>query len=211
MTHPPSKLSPDDLQAQFQLSDTHLSRLKTYAALLAKWQKAINLVGRSTMPDLWRRHMQDSAQLMRLLPSGTGRRLIDLGSGAGFPGLVLAAITDFSVTLIESDQRKATFLREVARAMDVPVTVLDQRIETVEIDPAEVVTARALAPIDLLCGYTKPLLKADGLACFLKGKTAAEELTIAQEHWTMQVSEHDSLTDPQGSIVCIRTLNRGSA
>jgi len=125
-------------------------RLNTYAELLRKWQRSINLVGPKTLDDLWNRHFVDSAQLLPLIPP-TARVLVDFGSGAGFPGLVLAILGMAEVHLIESDQRKATFLREVARATGTPVTVHAKRIEQVTPFPADIVSARALAPLgDLL-------------------------------------------------------------
>src|SRR5262245_2955176 len=147
-----------------------LRRLATYAALLEKWQAKINLVGPATLPDLWRRHFLDSAQLLPLLghPSGT---LVDLGSGAGFPGLVLTIMTDWRVHLVDSDQRKCAFLRQVALDCGVldRVTIHAKRIEQVTGIAADVVTARACAPLVELLALAAPFVGQTGRCLFLKG------------------------------------------
>lgn len=148
-------------------------RLDIYAGLLRKWQRSINLVGPRTIGDLWNRHFTDSAQLLPLIPSAetpTTRVLVDFGSGAGFPGLVLAILGAGEVHLIESDQRKATFLREVARATGTPVTVHAKRIEQVAPFPADVVSARALAPLNDLLGFAAPFLRPDSLCLWLNSR-----------------------------------------
>ncbi len=191
-----------------------VERLRAYAALLEKWQARINLVSAKTLPALWRRHMLDSAQLVPLLPAGA-RVVVDIGSGAGFPGLVLAAAGVPEVHLIESDARKCAFLREAARAMGVPATVHNARIEAVAPFPADVVTARALAPLDKLLGYAEPFLARpvdsgdSGECLFLKGRTADDELTLASKGWIMSVDRVPSLSDPDGLILRIREVRRG--
>ena len=186
-----------------------LQALETYAALLVKWQAKINLVGPATLPDLWRRHFLDSAQLLTLLPAATGT-LADLGSGAGFPGLVLAIMTDWRVHLVDSDQRKCAFLRQVALDCGVldRVTIHAKRIEQVSGIVADVVTARACAPLDELLGLATPYLGENGTALFLKGAQAEEELTAAERHWTMRLERRASISDPAGSILVIRSLGR---
>ncbi|MEX0808804.1 MAG: 16S rRNA (guanine(527)-N(7))-methyltransferase RsmG [Dongiaceae bacterium] len=195
-----------------------LTILDSYATLLAKWQARINLVGPATLPDLWRRHFLDSAQLLPLipapLPDGGATTLVDLGSGAGFPGLVLAILRpDLVVTLIESDGRKATFLAEAARATLGPaakdrVTVLRARAESLDPIPADLVTARALAPLARLLALAEPWLSAETLCLFPKGADAAAELTEAHKGWTMTLAEHPSLTDPRATILEIRHASR---
>ena len=185
-----------------------MARLALYAGLLERWQKAVNLVAPSTIPDLWGRHMLDSAQLWPLLPPAT-KRLIDLGSGAGFPGLVLAILGVPEVHLIESDQKKAAFLREVARETAAPATVHCRRIETVEPFPVEIVTARALAPLPRLLELAAPFLEAGAIGLFLKGESAAEELTEARRQWTMTVTAEPSRTNPQGAILRVESLRHG--
>ncbi|CAO3415277.1 16S rRNA (guanine(527)-N(7))-methyltransferase (EC 2.1.1.170) [Azospirillum doebereinerae] len=185
-----------------------LERLSAYERLLRKWQPKINLVGPSTLPDLWRRHFLDSAQLYPLLPDAA-QVLVDLGSGAGFPGLVLAILGVPEVHLIESDSRKAVFLREAARAAGVTVTVHNKRIETVNGIEADVVTARALAPLADLFGWSFPFLGSRGTALFLKGQALDDELTAAAASgWTMRIERFDSRSDPTGTILRVSDLDR---
>jgi 16S rRNA (guanine527-N7)-methyltransferase len=182
-------------------------RLNTYADLLRKWQRSINLVGPRTIDDLWNRHFTDSAQLLPLIPP-SARVLVDFGSGAGFPGLVLAILGVAEVHLIESDQRKATFLREVARATGTPVTVHAKRIEQVAPFPADVVSARALAPLGDLLGFAAPFLHPDSLCLFPKGQMAEDELTAASRTWNINVDRIQSVTDPSATILRISQVSR---
>jgi 16S rRNA (guanine527-N7)-methyltransferase len=182
-------------------------RLNTYAELLRKWQRSINLVGPRTLDDLWNRHFTDSAQLLPLIPP-TSRVLVDFGSGAGFPGLVLAILGVADVHLIESDQRKATFLREVARATGTPVTVHAKRIEQVVPFPADVVSARALAPLGDLLGFAAPFLRPDSLCVFPKGQMAEDELTAASRTWNINVDRIQSVTDPSATILRVSQVSR---
>ena len=200
MFHVKQSMNPQEFQQQTGLDDTALARLRTYVDLLTKWQARINLVSRASLQDVWRRHVYDSAQLGPLLPEGA-ETLADLGSGAGFPGLVLAAITPLSTHLIESDGRKAAFLREAARAMELEVTVHAVRIEDLEAFEADVVTARALAPLADLLGYAEPFLRGGGTGLFLKGKSADEELTVAAKQWTISAQPIPSSSDPTGTIL----------
>jgi 16S rRNA (guanine527-N7)-methyltransferase len=192
-----------------------LDRLETYAGLLAKWQAKINLVGPATLSDVWRRHFLDSAQLLAidsLPPVGGGKTLVDLGSGAGLPGLVLAILTDWRVHLVDSDQRKCAFLRQVALDCGVldRVTIHAKRIEQVTGIAAEVVTARACAPLDELLGLAAPFLGEAGKCLFLKGAQAEEELTQARRRWTMRLDKRGSITDSAGTILVITELKRKS-
>ena len=182
-------------------------RLNIYADLLRKWQRSINLVGPRTINDLWNRHFTDSAQLLPLIPP-TSRVLVDFGSGAGFPGLVLAILGVAEVHLIESDQRKSTFLREVARATGTPVTIHAKRIEEVAPFPADVVSARALAPLGDLLGFAAPFLHPDSLCLFPKGQMAEDELTAASKIWNMNVDRIQSVTDPSATILRLSQVSR---
>lgn len=186
-------------------------RLDIYADLLRKWQRSINLVGPRTIGDLWNRHFTDSAQLLPLLPSALApatRVLVDFGSGAGFPGLVLAILGAGEVHLIESDQRKATFLREVARATGTPVTVHAKRIEQVAPFPVDAVSARALAPLNDLLGFAAPFLRSDSLCLFPKGQMAEDELSAASKTWNMTVDRIQSVTDSSATILRISRVSR---
>lgn len=195
-------LTPANFQAETGIDDAAMARLTTYLALLERWQKKINLVGKGTLADPWRRHFLDSAQLAPMLPDGA-RVLVDLGSGAGFPGLVLAAMTDLDVHLIDSDTRKGVFMREAARAMGISVTVHTARLETVAPIGADVITSRALAPLSALLTYAQPFRKTGTTCLFLKGKSTEDELTAAGKEWTMTVSTTPSRTDPAAHVVKI--------
>lgn len=194
-------------QRETDVSRETLDRLAAYEAVLRKWQPKINLVGPSTLPDLWRRHFLDSAQLLPLLPEGA-RVLVDLGSGAGFPGLVLAILGVPEVHLIESDSRKAAFLREAARVAGAAVTVHNKRIEAVAGIAADVVTARALAPLSDLLNWSHPFLGSRGTALFLKGQTLDDELTATTGSWRMRTECFASRTDPTGTIVRMDGIDR---
>ena len=207
----PNRLKPltaEDFADLTAVSRETLDRLRVYAELLRRWQSKINLVGAATLPDLWRRHMLDSAQLHPLLPIPAGH-LIDLGSGAGFPGLVLAIMGVEDVELIESDARKCAFLREAAGATATPVAITKSRIEDAICRPAQVVTARALAPLVTLLGQVARFLAEDGVALLLKGAGVEQELTAAAKVWTMRLQRHPSRTDPSGEVLEIKGLSRG--
>lgn len=199
-----------DLEAS--VSRESLVKLRQYEALLVKWQKAVNLVSPNTIPDAWKRHFIDSLQILALVPDDA-RTLYDLGSGAGFPGLVLAmARTELSVTLVESDQKKCAFLSTVSRESKTPVTVKAERIErAAESLPApDVVTARALASLSELFELIEPWAKENpGLVCiFPKGAQADQELSVSRESWTYDSRETESLTDPRAKILVIKGLSR---
>jgi 16S rRNA (guanine527-N7)-methyltransferase len=177
-----------------------LARLEAYAELLIRWSARINLVGRDTLADLWRRHMLDSAQLLPVVPEGA-QSLIDLGSGAGFPGLVLAILGIRSVELVEADSRKAAFLREAARVTESNPTIRPCRIATVPPHPVDVVSARALAPLDRLLDLARPFIGPATICLFPKGENVGQELTVALKGWTMTVSMHHSIADPRGVVL----------
>lgn len=198
---------PEAFQKDTNVSRETLDRLKAYADLLLVWNKKINLIGPSTAPDLWIRHMLDSAQLFPLIPAGT-RTLVDLGSGAGFPGLVLGIMGVPGVTLVESDQRKCAFLREAARIAGAPVMVLAKRIEDIPPFPADVITARALAPVADLLEWGAPFLTESSLCIFPKGQNVEVELTEAHKRWRIRVDQRPSRTDPRGTILCIGEVSR---
>ena len=202
--------SASDLQDTFGLTDAIVARLEDYAALLVKWQEKINLVGPDTIGDLWHRHMADSAQLLALIPP-TARRVADFGSGAGFPGLVLSILGVQDVHLVESDGRKAAFLREAIRVTGCTATVHVARAETLNSLSADVVSARALAPLVRLIPLVLPHLVEGGICLFPKGKAAEDELTAAGKEWIMGVQPVDSITDPSASILVLREVKRGRA
>ena len=205
MAEPP--LSREAFAASLGVSRETLDRLTVYLDLLHRWQRAINLVGPATLADPWRRHILDSAQLLTHLPAGT-TSLVDLGSGAGFPGMVLTVLGVPGVVLIESDRRKAQFLREVARATGTEVTVRAERIENLAGWPADVVTARALAPLPRLLPLAERFLAADSVCLFLKGYNAERELTQALKSWHMVPEMFASLSAPTGTVLKLRGVGR---
>ncbi len=201
----PVRLTPAAFAEAAGVSRETVELLERHAALLERWQRRINLVAAGTLADLWRRHMLDSAQLWPHVAERSGP-IADLGSGAGFPGLVLAATGAGPVHLIESDARKAAFLREAAREMGVAVTVHAVRAEAVAPLGAATVTARALAPLPRLLPLAVEHLAPGGAAVLLKGRTVEEELTAARESWTMEVERFPSRTDAHGRILVLREI-----
>jgi len=213
--------SREDFGKAFAVSRETLDRLETYESLLRTWQRTINLVAPSTLDETWGRHFADSAQLLALAPPDA-RRWLDLGSGAGFPGLVLAVLLaereEAKVTLIESDSRKAAFLREVARKTGVVVDILCERIEklptqakvvsreTAESGMWDVITARALAPLPRLLDLAAPYFSQDTVGLFLKGREAEAEVAAAQSGWRFSFELHRSLTDKDGQVILVRAL-----
>ena len=190
-----------------------LVRLDRFAGFLVDWQKRVNLIAASTIPTLWTRHIADSLQLVALAPAA--KVWADLGSGGGFPGLVLAcALADTpgaQVHLVESNGKKATFLREAARATGAPAMIHQVRIVDFADNlpgPIEVVTARALAPLVKLLAAAYPLLKSGAQGLFPKGQDVEFELTEAAKCWSITASLVPSLTDPKARIVQITRINQ---
>jgi len=198
-------LSPEAFQSHFLVSSETMIRLNSYVQLLRRWQRRINLVGPRTLEDPWRRHVLDSAQLVPLLPPGTPD-VVDLGSGAGFPGLVLAILSSARVVLVESDARKCAFLAQAARATGSQVRIANQRIESLDDGVADVVTARACAPLTKLLGLSQPIVRQKGICLFLKGRMARTELTDAEKSWKITASFVPSQSDPSGEIIQVQNF-----
>jgi 16S rRNA (guanine527-N7)-methyltransferase len=188
-----------------------LDRLDRFVAVLLDWQQRMNLIAASTEPKLWTRHIADSLQLLAWAPPA--RTWVDLGSGAGFPGIVLAcALADTPgacVHLVERSTKKAAFLREAVNATGAPAVVhavgLEDFVENLAV-PVDVVTARALAPLAALLAGTYPLLKTGTRGLFPKGQDVDAELTEAAKCWSIQSSLAPSLTDPRAKIVCVTRI-----
>jgi 16S rRNA (guanine527-N7)-methyltransferase len=228
---------PEDFAAAFHVSRETIARLGVYERLLRQWQRTINLVAPGTLEALWHRHFADSAQLLALRPGA--RTWVDLGSGAGFPGLVVAILLADSaatptpvpsppgggepigasgarprVTLIESHARKCAFLRAVVRetgiAASVAVEILSIRIEQAathaSVDRPDVVSARALAPLDKLMALAAPLFAPHTVGLFLKGREVAAELEAARRAWSFEVDLVQSCTDREGRILVVSDL-----
>ncbi|MFG1221989.1 16S rRNA (guanine(527)-N(7))-methyltransferase RsmG [Xanthobacter wiegelii] len=191
-------------------------RLGLIVELLRKWQKTINLVAPATLSEVWSRHIADSLQLINHVAADSAR-WADLGSGGGFPGLVVAAALSerpgADVHLVESDTRKSAFLREVARVAELPVTVHAHRIEQVAqmLAPGtEVVSARALAPLPKLLELAEPFLTAGALGVFPKGRDAERELTEARKGWTLDCDLRASVSDREARVLLVRSARRNS-
>jgi len=200
-------LSPQGFAAATAVSRETLARLEAYAALLAQWSGRINLVAATTLDDAWRRHFLDSAQLRPLIPPGAAS-LVDLGSGAGFPGLVMAILGVPGVELIEADARKCAFLREAARVAGAAVLIRNARIESLPPRIVDVVTARGCAPLDRLLPLAERFIGPDTLCLFPKGERAGHEVKAARRDWTMEVAEHRSQSDDRGVILCLTRVAR---
>ncbi len=183
-----------------------LGRLKAYLVLLKQWNSKHNLVSRKSLDDVWHRHILDSAQLAPLIPD-SAKKLIDLGSGAGFPGLVIAAIRpDLEISLCESIAKKCHFLAEVADKMQVKVDIRNRRIEDMRPEGFDVVTARACAPMVELLPYAQRFQAPQTINLFLKGQNIDVELKDTTKYWKMTAEKTPSLSDPNGTILTIRNL-----
>lgn len=198
--------------AGLDVSRETAGRLDAYAALLEKWNPAINLVARSTLPDLWTRHILDSAQLLDLAPAGA-TSWVDLGSGGGFPGLVVAILAAerrprLTLTLVESDLRKATFLGTVVRELGLTTRICAERSESLDPLGADVVSARALAPLTELLSHAKRHLAPGGVALFPKGAAHEAEIAEALERWRFSVQKHPSRTEPEAVVLSIGDIAR---
>lgn len=203
-------LTAEAFAAYCGVSRETLDRFRAYLDLLRRWQSAVNLVGPATLRDPWRRHFWDSAQIRRHIPESAGS-LLDIGSGAGFPGMVLAILGVPSVVLVESDGRKATFLREVARATGAAVTIHADRLEHLHgrIAPPGIITARAVASLDLLLDQIKLYMTPNTVCLFHKGRQVDGEIAQARERWTMKLAKIPSETDPAGVILRVEDIRGG--
>jgi 16S rRNA (guanine527-N7)-methyltransferase len=204
----------DKFAARFDVSRETIGRLKVYDGLLRKWTPTINLVAKSTVPEIWSRHFADSAQVFDIIPKDS-KTLCDLGSGGGFPGLVIAALAmeklpHLRVSLIESDIRKATFLVTAAREMGLDVFVHPTRVEEIPAQNADVITARALASLDDLLSMSVHHLRKGGVALFLKGEKHQEELDIATAIWDFSVDKQRSMTNDGSALLVITDLRRAA-
>lgn len=195
-----TRLTPEGFARLVAVPRETLDRLQAYVALLTAWNRRINLVGANTIGDVWRRHILDSAQLMPLLPDGA-RVVVDVGSGAGLPGLVLATLGVPDVHLVESDQRKAAFLREAQRVTGTPVTIHSERAERMAPIAADAIVARAVAPVDNLLLMVDKFRKPHTICLFLKGKGVEEELTHLPSALKMKAQILPSRSDPTGRIL----------
>ena len=201
-----------DQIADINVSRETLDRLTQFADLLRKWNPAINLIAPGTIPELWTRHIVDSAQLFHAAPPHP-RHWLDLGSGGGLPGIVCAILAaelqpDCRFTLVESDARKSAFLMTATREMSLPTAVLTDRAETIAPQYADIVTARALAPLPRLLPLVARHLAKGGVAVLPKGKNHATELAAARREWQFTTDTRASLTDPLARVLVLKELTR---
>ncbi|MBY4894272.1 16S rRNA (guanine(527)-N(7))-methyltransferase RsmG [Rhodobacteraceae bacterium N5(2021)] len=194
-----------------RVSRETMERLELFLTLLHHWQKTINLVAPSTLDAAWSRHFLDSAQIYDLAPQDATRWL-DLGSGGGFPGLVVATLAretrpDLSVTLVESDIRKCGFMREAARKMDVPVKILTRRIADIPPQAADVISARALSSLSNLIDHAKPHMTQNTCLLFPKGSSYKAELETLSDDWQIKGETIASLTDPDAVVLRFQGVN----
>lgn len=203
--------TPEAICSRFDVSRESREKLEAFVALLRNWQSRINLVGPSALDDIWTRHVADSLQLLPFLASGT-RTIADLGSGAGFPGLILALARPFRIHLFESNLKKAAFLTEAIRQ-----TEADAQVHTVRIEAsapiaaniqAQAATARALAPLPRLLSLAEPFLAAGAIGYFHKGQDVDAELTNLSKSWRIRYDKYPSVTDSQGSILVVKEAFR---
>jgi 16S rRNA (guanine527-N7)-methyltransferase len=205
-------MSKEDFVAHRHVSRETLARLEQHAELLGKWNPAINLVSPSSLKEVWSRHFLDSAQLLDLAPAAT-THWVDLGAGGGFPGLVVAILAaeerpELKFTLVESDRRKAAFLAHAAHTLGVGAEVLGDRIESIPPLGADVVSARALAPLDQLLSHAAHHMKPGGVAIFPKGARHEEEIRQALEKWRFACEKHRSMTDPEAVVLTVGEIGR---
>lgn len=196
---------------RFPVSRETLDRLQAYVDLLTRWQASINLVGPKTLAEVWTRHLLDSAQLFPLIPPDA-RNLMDMGSGAGLPGLILALLGAPDVHLFEADQRKVAFLREAARVTETSVTLHNRRIEAVDsaTDSSEfdVICARAFAPLPKILDMADPYHTEKTVFLLPKGQNVDEELTDTHKIWSFSETRRPSWTDDQATVLILQEVRR---
>jgi 16S rRNA (guanine527-N7)-methyltransferase len=209
-------MSAEKMRAEFArltaVSRETMERMDAYEGLIRKWNPAINLVSKGTLASIWSRHFLDSAQISQLSTAKSGT-WADFGSGAGFPGLVVAVLgleqtPEMNYLLIESDARKAAFLANAIRQLGVRAAVCSDRIEALECIEAAVVSARAVAPLAKLLDYAAQHLANTGSAFFSKGATWEQEVIAAQKDWLFDFIAHQSKTDPKAVVLEIKGINR---
>lgn len=191
-----------DIAQALNVSRETLDKMTAYVALVEKWQPKINLIANSTLGNIWDRHIRDSAQLTAHLPHHT-QKILDVGSGGGFPGIVLSILTDAEVHLVESDQRKSIFLATVVRELGLSAVVHNDRIEALPPFGADVITARALAPVEKLLTLLDTQLTTTAYCLFLKGARVDQELTVLNSYPNIRPHIHPSVTSADGAVLAL--------
>jgi len=197
---------------KYSVSRETFEMLKTYQSLLSEWQKRFNLVSNSSLSNAWERHFIDSVQLWKHIPSDT-KNLLDFGSGAGFPGMVLAVVAKektpyLKVGLVESIAKKTLFLKEVANRLNIDVRIINERIENIPEQKVDVVTSRAMTSLNNLLGYAYRFCKPNTVCIFPKGKKYREELAEAHKHWKFKCQIESSEISEEGKILIISNLSK---
>ncbi len=204
-------MTPEQFQYKTDVSRETLALFREWYNLLSRWNKRINLVAPSTLHDFWLRHALDSWQLVALLPEGT-RAVLDMGAGAGFPGLALAIglknKPGVHIALAESNGKKCAFLRTVIRELSLPATALQVRVEALPGQQYDIITARAFAPLPKLLAYSQPYWGANTTAIFPKGESWQSEVDAARKTHSFGLSTKDSQTNDAAKILCITNLQR---
>ena len=195
---------------KYNVSRETFEKLKTYECLLKEWQTKFNLVSNSTLENAWERHFLDSVQLFKLIPQ-TAKTLMDFGSGAGFPGMVIAIMANaktpyLKVSLVESTTKKTLYLNEVKKQVGVEVEIINERIEKIKPHIVDVITSRAMTSLDALLQYALPFCGKKTVCIFPKGKKYAEELQEAQKKWCFNYQIVDSEQSDEGKILVITDL-----
>ncbi len=211
---------PQKLASVFNVSRETLERLECYVELLRKWQKAVNLIAPSTLDEVWHRHVGDSAQFVDILRESDSAKKsgiwLDMGSGAGFPGLVAAIMLsqdfDYQFHLVESNGRKCAFLSDVVRHLNLPVEIFNERVEdyacNLQGKRFSIVSARALTSLDGLLALSEPFLSDETVAYFFKGREVASEVELAEQNWAFVQKQLPSCTSTDGCILEIKNLVR---
>ena len=206
------RVNSEKFAQKFDVSRETIERLDEYEALLQKWNSKINLVSRNTLDETWHRHFADSAQLYQHIDNKS-TSCLDFGAGAGFPGLVIATMArekhpEMGFTLVESDHRKAAFLLTVANALSLNATVITERVESLRFQNADIITARAVAPLAQLLTWAAPHAHKSTILLFPKGNSYESELTAARKHWHIEVEVISSVTDSGSVILRIEDFER---
>ncbi len=207
-----SPMTPEGFAKIANVSRETMVDLVTFVELLQKWNQSHNLVSSASLSDVWRRHILDSAQIVELIPSSADS-IIDLGAGAGLPGIILAILFEAQykkpkIYLVESNSRKCAFLRSVVQSLELKASVICDRIEQLEPFPADVITARALAPLPDLLELAEPFISSHTRCVFPKGRHFDAELTQATKYWNMQMKRIPSKSDPSSRILCLEGIRR---
>ena len=201
MPRKPSDISKKEFFAALPLSSAVQDHFKIYHDVLMKWQKKINLISTKTVDDIWERHFLDSGQLYKFIPDPENNIIVDLGSGAGFPALILSIMGCRHVSAVEVDNRKCIFMSEISRLTSAPIKIINQKIEAVRDIEADIITARALAPVVDLIRLGLPLLKQDGVFLLLKGENWEAEIKEAEKYYKFSVESHSSATEAKSRIL----------